>query len=205
MVKLDLRKQFKDLYSPPAGAFTLIDVPDMNFLMVDGYGDPNAIGSDFAEAMQLLYPVAYTIKFGLKKSRGIEFPVMPPEGLWWTGEDGSLDTRRKDRWYWTLMLMQPEVVSAEDVAVALGTVRKKKDPPGLGRVRFERYAEGRAAQILYIGPYADEGPVIARMHEFIRAQGLRPSGKHHEIYVGDPRRSAPSKLKTVIRQSARRP
>jgi hypothetical protein len=204
VVKLDLRKQLKHLYSPPADVFTLIDVPDMNFLMVDGYGDPNAIGSDFQDAMQVLYPVAYTVKFAVKKSRGVDFPVMPPEGLWWTGADGSLDTRRKDRWSWTLMLMQPDVVTAEDVAAALEAVRAKKDPPGLGRVRFERFAEGRSVQILYIGSYADEGPVIARMHEFIRESGLQPAGKHHEIYLGDPRRSAPSKLKTVLRQPVRR-
>ena len=204
MVKLDLRKELKHLYNPPAERFTLIDVPPMNFLMVDGHGDPNIVGSDFQAAMQILYPVAYTIKFAVKKARGLDFPVMPPEGLWWTGADGSLDPSRKDRWLWTMMLMQPEVVIAEDVAAALVSVRDKKNPTGLGRVRFERFAEGRSVQILYVGSYADEGPVIARMHEFIRENGLQPAGKHHEIYLGDPRRTAPGKLKTVLRQPVRR-
>ncbi len=204
MVKLDLRKELKHLYNPPAGKFTLIDVPAMDFLMFDGQGDPNVVGSDFQQAMQVLYPVAYTIKFALKKARGIDFPVMPPEGLWWSGDDGLLDLQRKDRWSWTMMLMQPEVVDADDVAAALESVRRKKDPPGLGQVRFERFDEGQAVQILYIGAYADEAPVIQRMHEFIQENGLRPTGKHHEIYLGDPRRSAPSKLKTVLRQPVRR-
>ncbi|MCC7355449.1 MAG: GyrI-like domain-containing protein, partial [Anaerolineae bacterium] len=202
MVILDLRKDLKHLYNPSAKEFAVVDVPPMNFLMIDGSGNPNT-SPEYQEVMNVLYSVAYTLKFALKKGRSIDYPVMPLEGLWWAQDMEAFTLGRKDDWLWTMMIMQPEPVTSEDIARALAEVRKKKDLPALARLRFEPYHEGLSVQIMYFGPYSAEGPTIARMHEFIQAQGYEPAGKHHEIYLGDPRRAAPEKLKTVIRQPVR--
>ncbi len=198
MAKRDFKKELKHLYGPSKKEFSVVDVPPMNFLMIDGHGDPND-NPDFQEGMEALYGMAYTIKFALKP-QGIEFVVPPPEGLWWMEDMSEFSVETKDRWQWTLMIMQPDEVTQEIVAAAQGELARKKDPPALSRLRYERYHEGLSVQIMYLGAYADEGPTIARMHEFIRENGYDFNGKHHEIYLGDPRRTAPEKLKTVIRQ-----
>jgi len=198
MEKLDLRKELKHLYNPSAKAFQLIDVPSLQFVMIDGQGDPNTAES-FRLAMQALYTVSYTLKFDLKKNHGVDYPVMPLEGLWWADDMDLFSQEKKGEWKWTLMIMHPDVVSKKLFKSAVEQVAAKKGLPALGGLRLERLREGKSAQILYLGPYADEGPTIARMHAFIRESGYMPEGKHHEIYLSDPRRTAPERIRTVIR------
>ena len=198
MAMRDFKKELKHLYGPSKKEFSVVDAPPMNFLMIDGHGDPND-NPDFQEGMDALYGMAYTIKFALKP-QGIEYVVPPSEGLWWMEDMSEFSVETKDRWQWTLMIMQPDEVTQEIVAAAQGELARKKDPPALSKLRYERYHEGLSVQIMYLGAYADEDPTIARMHEFIRENGYDFNGKHHEIYLGDPRRTAPEKLKTVIRQ-----
>lgn len=201
MAKVDFKKELKHLYNPPK-KITLVDVPLMNFLMGDGRGDPNT-SPDFQAITEALYGLAYTVKFAVK-SEGQDFVVPPLEGLWWMEDMTAFSPEAKDEWLWTLMIMQPQWVTAEAVEAAREEAGRKKDLPALADLRFEPYHEGRAAQIMYVGRYADEGPTIQRMHEFIAAEGYAPAGKHHEIYLSDPRRTAPEKFKTVIRQPVRK-
>jgi len=202
MAKLDLKKELKHLYFPSAKEVVIVDVPTMNFLMVDGEGDPNT-SEEFQDVCTALYGVSYTMKFMLKKQKKQDYVVMPLEGLWWADDMADFIAGNKDKWKWTLMIAQPGFITAELVDEAMQHVEKKKSPPALSRLRFELYEEGRAAQILHIGPYADEGPTIEKIHQFIKDSGYEPRGKHHEIYMGDPRRTAPERLKTVIRQPVR--
>jgi hypothetical protein len=198
MAKRDFKKELKHLYQPSKESFSVVEVPPMNFLMIDGYGDPNK-SQDFQIGLEALYGMAFTIKFALKP-QGIEFVVPPSEGLWWMEDMSEFSLETKDRWKWTLMIMQPDEVTPELVEEARIELARKKNPAELSKLRYERYIEGLAVQIMYIGAYADEGPTIARMHEYMRENGYDFNGKHHEIYLGDPRRTAPEKLKTVIRQ-----
>lgn len=198
--KIDLRKQFRYLYNPSSHDVSVVEVPETAFLMVDGEGNPNTAES-YVHAIQALYAVAYAAKFLVKRSpAGVDYAVMPLEGLWWTDDMSQFRIDNKDAWKWTMMIAQPEVVTEEVVEEACQSTAKQKDLPALASLRFGAFREGRAAQILYIGSYADEGPTIERIHRFIADQGHRLRGKHHEIYLGDPRRTAPEKLKTVIRQ-----
>jgi len=198
MAKLDLKRELKHLYASKRGVCVLVDVPPQQFLMLDGQGDPN--GSDaFQDACGALYGMSYTLKFAMKAT-GQDYGVMPLEGLWWADDMASFSLDRRGEWRWRLMILQPDFVTAEDVAAAREQLRKKKDPPLLDDVRFERLEEGLSAHVLHVGPYADEGPTIEALHQFIADQGRKPRGKHHEVYLGDPRRTAPEKLKTVIRQ-----
>jgi hypothetical protein len=200
MAAIDLIKQHGLLYSPPKNAITVVDVPALTFFMIDGTGDPNTAQA-YQEAVEALYAASYTLKFMLKRGpEAIDYRVMPLEGLWWTDAGDMPDFTRKDTWHWTAMIMQPEFVTPEQAAAAVAQARAKRPLPGLERLRFAPFAEGQAAQVLYIGPYADERPTIERLHTFIRERGGALVGKHHEIYLSDPRRAAPEKLKTVIRQ-----
>ncbi len=205
--KLDLRRTLKHLYQPSAKQVTTVDVPPLNFLMIDGQGNPNTALS-YQQAVEALYSVSYTLKFAIKKRNSIDYPVMPLEGLWWMDEMGSaygeLDfTADKSLWRWTMMMLQPEPVTAEQVTVAQAEAGRKKDLPALSQMRFESFTEGLAAQVMHIGPYSAEKPTIDRLHQFIADQGGHPCGRHHEIYLGDPRRTQPAKLRTVIRQPFR--
>jgi len=200
MSKIDLKKELKHLYQPSSLEVALVDVPKMNFLMIDGRGDPNT-SQEFQDAMEALYGVSYGIKFALKKQGlGPEYTVMPSEGLWWIADREDFDMDAREDWLWTLMMMQPEHITREAVDQAMTELREKKDPPGLAGMRFEPFHEGLSAQIMHIGPYAAEGPTIQKIHDFIRQEGRQLRGKHHEIYLGDPRRTAPERLKTVLRQ-----
>lgn len=199
MSKVDLRKDLKHLYNPLATEVSVVEVPPMNFLMVNGTGDPNT-SQEYQQAMEVLFSLSYSLKFRVKKNSGVDYAVMPLEGLWWTDDPSQFSVSNKAIWKWTAMIMQPEYVAAEMVAEALDEVRKKKGSPALERVRFETYHEGLSAQIMHIGPYAAEEPTIAQLHSFIRESGYELSGKHHEIYLSDPRRTVPEKLKTVLRQ-----
>lgn len=199
MQKIDLKKELKHLYSPSAKDVMIVDIPEMNFLMVDGEGDPNTAQA-FREAIEALYGVSFTLKFMIKKEQAIDYTVMPLEGLWWTDDMTQFSMENKDIWKWTAMIMQPEYVRADLLERAMEAVGKKKNPPALSKIRFESFHEGLSAQIMHIGPYAAEGPTIERLHRAIREKGHVLTGKHHEIYLSDPRKAAPEKMKTVIRQ-----
>jgi len=199
MTKTDFKKTLKHLYNPPR-RFVTVDVPEMQFVMVDGHGDPNTT-QDYKDAVEALYAVAYKIKFLSKKGLEKDYTVPPLEGLWWAEDMETFITRDKSQWDWTMMIMTPDWISAEIFVDAVEQVRKAKDPAALDKVRLERYHEGLSVQIMHIGSYDDEGPVLSQMHsDFIPNNGYVGNGKHHEIYLGDPRRVAPEKLKTVLRQ-----
>jgi hypothetical protein len=204
MSKIDFKKELKHLYRPSSKEFVVVDVPPMNFLMIDGHGDPNT-AQEYQDAVETLYAVAYKLKFTSKKELGKDYVVPPLEGLWWA-EDMEAFTAARDKsaWDWTMMIMQPEWITQEMVEEAVKQV-EKKGLPALSKLRPETYHEGLAVQILHIGPYDDEGPTIAKMHqEFMPENGYEPAGKHHEIYLSDPRKVAPEKLKTVLRQPVRK-
>jgi hypothetical protein len=196
--KIDLVKQWKHLYAPPKMP-VMVEVPPINFLMIDGHGDPNK-SPEYQTAVEGLFSLAYTIKFAIKKGQGIEFAVMPLEGLWWVEDMREFSIDAKDDWDWTMMIAQPELVSVDLVEQGRAAALKKKGLLVLEKIRFETYHEGKCTQMLHIGPYADEGPNIDRMHSFISEQGCQIHGKHHEIYLSDFRRTAPEKLKTILRQ-----
>ncbi len=195
---IDLKKDLKPLYTASASKPRLLDVPAMSCLMVDGVGDPSS--TVFQEATGSLYSVAYTLKFAFKKERAIDYPVMALEGLWSSDDMGDFLRGNRAAWKWTVLIVLPDVVTAKDVARAVQTVKEKSKFPRFPEVRFEKFAEGRSAQLLHIGPYATEHPTVERLHLFIEENGCRPRGRHHEIYLGDPRRTAPEKLRTIIRQ-----
>jgi len=203
MEKLDLKNTLKYLYVPSAKTFSIVEVLPMNFIMIDGRGDPNT-SQEYTEAVQALYTGAYTLKFKVKKELGVDYPVMALEGLWWVDDMREFSTERKEDWKWTMMIMQPEIITPALFTQAVSEAIARKGQPALTKLRLERLEEGIAAQILYFGPYAGEGPTIFRLHQFIRVKGFSNSGKHHEIYLSDPRRTAPEKLRTVIRQPMRK-
>ena len=198
MDKIDLKKELKNLYNPSSKEVTVVDVPAMNFLLVDGEGAPAS--PQYSEAIEALFSVSYTLKFMVKKAKGIDYAVMPLEGLWWTEDMARFSADRKDEWKWTAMIMQPKYVTADDVGLAVEQVKKKKNPAALPKVRFESFKEGPAAQIMYVGPFSAEGPTIVKIHAQIQNTGHALSGKHHEIYLNNPATTAPEKLKTVLRQ-----
>jgi len=178
-----------------------VNVGCITFLMIDGDGDPNSSG--FQEAVEALFSLSYTLKFAIKKGIGIDYRVAPLEALWWSDSMDSFLAGDRDRWRWTAMIAQPSVVDDAWLVKAMEEVKRKKNPAALARVRFAGFTEGLSAQIMHVGPYSEEAPTIEKLHAFIREQGGTFEGhvqKHHEIYLGDPRRAAPEKLKTVIRQ-----
>jgi len=200
MSKIDLKKEWKELYRPSARQVSMVDVPAFNYLMIDGRGDPNSAQA-YKEAVETLYAVSYTLKFMLKKGEiGQDYVVMPLQGLWWVEDMADFSVEKKGGWQWTMMILQPQPVTEAMVEEAMAQAAKKKNPPALDIVRFESLHEGPAAQIMHIGPYVDEAPNIAKIHQFIVENGGELRGKHHEIYLSDPRRAAPEKLKTIIRQ-----
>ena len=202
---IDYKKELKHLYNPTKKTFTVVDVPPMNYLMIDGHGDPNT-AQDYKDAVEALYATAYKLKFVSKKELEKDYVVPPLEGLWWA-EDMETFTASRDKsaWDWTMMIMQPEWITPEMVDQVVDQVGKKKDLPALPKLRLEAYHEGLAVQIMRIGSYDEEGPTIHRMHyEFMPQNGYEPAGKHHEIYLGDPRKVAPEKLRTVLRQPVRK-
>ena len=201
MNKLDLRKKHKHLYkaSPKEAAF--VDVPALNFVMIDGQGAPDG-SQEFQDAIGALYGAAYTLKFMLKKSaKPRDFTVMALEGLWWCEGANEFRMERKGDWRWTLMIQLPDFITRRDFTKAVEQLKEKKASGALAKIRLEKFKEGRCAQILHVGPYSSEPPTIAKMHEFMRREGRQPAGKHHEIYLSDPRRTAPEKIKTILRQA----
>jgi hypothetical protein len=197
MDKVDLKKELKKLYNPSTKEVSIVDVPEMNFLMINGEGAPSS--QQYKDAVQTLYPLAYVLKFMVKKGQDIDYGVPPLEGLWWMDNMAQFSVERKDEWKWTAMIMQPKYVTKPNFKNALEQV-KKKNLPAINKVRFECFHEGKAAQILHIGPYSTEAENIQRIHAAIKASGHQLHGKHHEIYLSDPQKTAPEKLKTVLRQ-----
>lgn len=206
---LDLRKQYKNLYQPSAKKIETVQVPNLQFAMINGAiekGQAPGTSPIFAEVTQALYGLSYTLKFMLKKRKtnAIDYPVMALEGLWWV-EDGMFDITIKDNWFYTLMMMQPDVITKELFEEAREQVRKKRgDSEMLSKARLAHFEEGLCVQVMHIGPYATEPTTIERMKEFMQENGLQdkvdgPNGKHHEIYLSDPRKAAPDKMKTVLR------
>lgn len=205
MSKIDFKKTLRHLYNPTAKTFSVVEVPTMHFLMVDGAGDPNH-ASAYQAALETLYAVAYTLKFMSKKQLDQDYGVPPLEGLWWADDMANFTTRRdKTTWQWTMMIMTPDWITQGMVTAAGEAAADKKALPALDQLRFEAYTEGLAVQILHIGSYDDEGPVLARLHqEWLGANGYVENGKHHEIYLSDARRVEPAKLKTILRQPIRK-
>jgi hypothetical protein len=204
MSKVDFKKELKHLYRPSAKAFTVVDVPPMQFLMADGHGDPNTAQA-YQEAVEALYAAAYKLKFMSKRQLEKDYVVPPLEGLWWAEDMEAFTTGRdKSAWDWTMMIMQPVWITPEMFAEAIQQVQKAKGLPALPGLGLETYHEGLSVQILHLGSYDDEGPTLHRMHhEFVPQSGYEMAGKHHEIYLSDPRKVAPEKLRTVLRQPVR--
>ncbi|MCE1248065.1 MAG: GyrI-like domain-containing protein [Firmicutes bacterium] len=199
MEKRDFKKELKHLYNPSAKEVSFADVPPMTFLMLDGQGDPNN-SPVFQAAVETLFTLSYTLKFMIKKGEtAIDYGVMPLEGLWWHDDMEKFSVEDKSSWKWTLMIMQPELISAEMVEEARKVAEKKK-PARLDEVRFESFHEGTAAQIMHIGPFSEEKPAVDKIHKYIEDQGKTKRGKHHEIYLSDIRKANPANWKTVIRQ-----
>ena len=200
----DLKKALSPFLRPPREP-VLVDIPELGYLMIEGHGAPEESATqpstEFQQSFQAIYPVVYTIKFRLKRD-GLVMPILPLEALWFTGPDGSFDMNvAPEQWGWRVLMAVSHDVTPEIFDEAVAEVRRKKgDSNALGRLRFERWREGRCAQIMHIGPYSEEAPTIRRLHAFFQEKGYVFNGWHHEIYLGDPRRTKPEKLKTVIRQ-----
>jgi len=200
MEKIDFKKELKHLFKPSTKQVELVDVPQMNFLMIDGRGDPNT-SPEYQDAIEALYGLSYAIKFMVKKGDlAIDYGVLPLEGLWWVEDMSQFSVEDKGNWEWTMMIMQPDIVTSQLVQEAVEQVKKKKNPVALPKVRFEAYSEGKAAQVMHIGPFSEEGPTVEKVHKFIEDEGCKRKGKHHEIYLSDIRKAAPEKWKTIIRQ-----
>jgi hypothetical protein len=202
VTKLDLKKAFRELFSPPSHAFVEVLVPTLPFVKVDGAGDPNSVAA-YRTAVEWLYGVSYAMKFASKDVLARDYVVPPLEALWWSDDPGTFVRREKDQWQWTVMIMTPEFVTGtmfED-AIAKTLTKRNDRPPSL---RFEPYSEGRSFQIMHIGSYDTEGPILAHLHENVMpSNGVTFSGPHHEVYLSDPRKTVPAKLKTVLRQPVR--
>jgi hypothetical protein len=203
MGKVYLREQLKHLYLPDAKAVQVVEVPEFQFIAMDGVVQPDrpvAETAEFQEALKTLYGISFTLKFMSKRmpSNPIDYTVMALEGLWWV-ESGGFDPNRKEPWYFTAMILQPEHISQDMYQRALEDMKKKCDAQTLQKLRFEPFHEGLCMQIMHVGPYADEPRTLDKLMSFATDNGYRISGKHHEIYLGDPRRSRPQNLKTVLR------
>jgi len=214
--KLDFKKEYKDLYQPKKVPM-IIDVPKMKFIMIDGKGDPNDESGEYAKAIELLYGLSYTIKMSIKSGNAssdyFEYVVPPLEGLWWTAVDCPFDTSQKEELIWTAMIRQPEFVTDEIFKWAVDELKKKKPELDTGKARLEEFTEGLCVQMMHLGPYDTEAVTVKAIDEFAASNGyvnaiseVRPDGtirRHHEIYLSDPRRVAPEKMKTVVRHPIR--
>lgn len=201
MDKTDFKKTLKTLYQPSAKQFSVVSVPTMNFLKCDGSGPPG--NATYERACTWLYATSYGVKFDSKNRLGKDYVVAPLEGLWWADDMSAYTENRRDEWIWTLMIMQPDWITAEMVGCAVEAKRDKLGEPPAG-FRFEPFSEGLCVQIMHVGPYSEEGPTIYKLHQqYLPENGYIENGEHHEIYISDPRRCAPEKLKTILRQPVR--
>jgi len=199
MAAIDLKKLYRDQYTATVGEPALIEVPERPFLMIDGEGTPG-VAPEYLAAVESLYPLAFGIRAAIKRETGDGYTVLPLEGLWWADDMTAYRANRKEEWKWTLMIGLPDVATADMAARVLPEVSRKRKLSVAADVRFELFHEGRCAQVMHIGPYSTEEPTIDLFHQFIADQGLSRRGLHHEIYLGDPRKADPAKLKTIIRQ-----
>jgi hypothetical protein len=198
--KLDLKKENKQLYNPSKIEPSIVDIPEFKFLMIDGTG---LLSTGYKNSIQVLFGVSYKIKFSVKKEKGIDYGVMPLEGLWWADDMADFEKGEKEKWLWTLMIRQPDFIKEGDVKKAVMEFKNKNDIKEIENLRYEKYCEGVSAQIMHIGPFSEEHENIMRIHELIKTNGGKFDGcvnKHHEIYLSDIRKSAPEKLKTILRQ-----
>lgn len=199
MAKIDLKLDLKTLYQASARAVVEVDVPPLTYLMVDGMGDPNTSPA-YAQAVEALFAVSYAAKFLVKKGpQALDYAVMPLEGLWWADDMAAFLGSDRSQWQWTMMILQPDFVSAATIDYAKSETQKKKNLPAIDRLRLETFEEGHCAQVLHVGPFSQEGPTIQRLHDFIQGRSSR-IGKHHEIYLSDIRKAAPDKWQTILRQ-----
>ncbi|WP_155368191.1 GyrI-like domain-containing protein [Catellatospora vulcania] len=200
MDKYDIKKARRELYAPSAKDFSVVDVPELRYIAVDGHGDPNT-SEAYTAAVEALFTVAYTLKFASKKTLDRDFVVGPLEGLWRADDPTAFVTRDKGAWAWTMMISQPDWITEDMVRAAVTSAAGKKDNPALADVRLISLTEGRCVQILHIGSYDDEGPTLDRLHHrYLPEHGLTFNGDHHEVYLSDVRRTEPAKLKTILRQ-----
>jgi hypothetical protein len=197
--KVDLKRDLSHLYQPSAKEVVQVEVPTLQFLMIDGAGDPNT-SPEYADAVEALFSVSYTAKFMVKKgAQGIDYAVMPLEGLWWSDDMSAFVTNDRSKWKWTMMIMQPNFVEDSVIQAAIVEVKRKKTLAAVNALRLANFSEGLCAQILHVGPFSEEGPTIRRVHDFISVRSAL-AGKHHEVYLSDIRRANPAKWKTIIRQ-----
>jgi hypothetical protein len=204
--KLDFKKEYKAIFSPSAKTPEIVEVPDFKAIMIDGRGDPNT-SPDFQAKVGVLYGLAYTLKFSLKRDKDdpFDFAVPPLSGLWCADDIRAFfEQGRRHEWRWTLLVLMPDRVSPALFEKARDELRRKKDPDHLAEAYFQVHHEGLAAQVMHIGPYAQEGPTIKKLHEYFLEKGFTFNGRHHEIYLSDPRRGAPEKMRTIIRQPVKR-
>lgn len=203
MEKTDIKKTHKALYIAPAGGFTIVAVPPLNYFSIEGDGDPNTAPA-YAAAVEALYAASYALKFMSKDLLKRDYVVPPLEGLWWADDMADFVARRKERWSWTMMIVVPDFIEQSMAEQAIVRTAKKKALPALSKLRFTRLKEGQAVQTLHIGSYDDEGPILQKLHEeFLPANDLAEAGHHHEIYLSDPRKTRAEKLKTILRQPVR--
>ncbi|WP_457795751.1 GyrI-like domain-containing protein [Methylocystis sp. S23] len=202
MTKTDFKKALSEFYSASRRDFTLVEVPAMQFVMVDGAGDPNAAPA-YKNAIEWLFSVSYAMKFAAKETLQKDYVVPPLEGLWWADEPQDFVARRKESWRWTMMIMAPDFVDRVMFKTAVEKTKKKLGAPP-DSLRLETYDEGPSLQILHIGSYDDEGPTLAHLHDDVMpSRKLTFAGRHHEIYLSDARKTAPAKLRTILRQPVR--
>jgi hypothetical protein len=204
MAKIDLKKELKDIYTASKSKAKLVEVPKLNYLMIDGEGDPNT-SIEYQQAMEALFPVSFKVKFISKKEKSQDYVVMPLEGLWWVDNMEDFTVEDKSGWKWTAMIMQPDFITKSMIDQAMEEVEAKKNPDALSKLRFEILEEGLSAQIMHLGPYSEEETTVAALHDFISKEGYEfngnmPGQKHHEIYLSDMRRTKPERLRTIIRQ-----
>ncbi|QGM96306.1 GyrI-like domain-containing protein [Methylocystis parvus] len=203
MTKIDFKKSLPHLYGASRTAFSLVDVPAMQFVMIDGFGDPN-VAPSYKHAVESLFSICYAMKFLAKETQEKDYVVPPLEGLWWADDPADFVARRKACWRWTMMIMAPDFIDAAMFQTAVQKTQKKLGAPPES-LRLDVFCEGPSLQILHVGAYDDEGPVLARLHgEEMPSRGFAFGGKHHEIYLSDARRTEPAKLRTILRQPVRR-
>ncbi|MGC9441387.1 GyrI-like domain-containing protein [Streptomyces sp. WG5] len=204
MAPYDVKRERKEFYAPKNTAWAIVDVPEHQYIAIDGTGNPNTALA-YTRAVGALYAVAYTLKFAGKRTAGGDFVVAPLEGLWWADRPEAFTSGAKDTWNWTMLINMPPWITEEMIGDATQAALSKKKLPAISQVRHFTLHEGPSAQVLHIGSYDDEAPLLHELHHtYLAANGLRPSGLHHEIYLSDPRRTAPEKLKTILRQPAER-
>jgi hypothetical protein len=200
LTKIDLKKENKEIYYPSSKKVEILDLPEMKFLMIDGKGDPNT-SKEYKDAMETIFPISYKTKFISKKENSQDYVVMPLEGLWWVDNMEEFSLENRNSWKWTVMIRQPPFISKDIINKAITDIEKKKNLPSMSKIYLKSFKEGKAVQIMHIGPYGEsESPTVQKLHEYIENNGYKSRGKHHEIYISDIRRTKPERLRTIIRQ-----